>query len=345
MRGSRVGPLIRLLLTLALLALLFARVDLGEVLRVVRQANPRYLLPVLLLYLCAIAANTLKWGVLLRAQGVRVPWPLLARYTFVGLFFNNLLPTAVGGDVARGFGLRQYTQRGADAAVSIAMDRLIGLIALTGSALLAVLVAQLGGVGGSTALGNAFLVSLVATTALLVALALLLSRRTRAAIQRALAWSVARLPLLRPLLLVYGNVAAAIGAYRHQPAALLVALTIAFGTWLFSNLVNYLLSLSLAGAGAPPLSLLHIFLFNPLIGLSQLVPLSIGGLGLNQNLYDAFYHQLLGYDGAHVAAVSFLMQLVVYLTSLPGGLLWWTSRGSVPTDVLGATAESPPARP
>ena len=50
-------------------------------------------------------------------------------YTFVGSFFNNFLPANVGGDVMRGFGLAQYTERSAEAAVSVIVDRIIGLVA------------------------------------------------------------------------------------------------------------------------------------------------------------------------------------------------------------------------
>ena len=124
----------RVLITLVLLAFLLSRVEGEAVLLAIRQAKGGYVLLAVLLYLGAILSNALKWGVLLRAQGVDVPWSALLRYTFVGLFFNNLLPGAVGGDLMRGYGLARYTRRGADAAVSVVVDRLIGLIALTSSA-------------------------------------------------------------------------------------------------------------------------------------------------------------------------------------------------------------------
>lgn len=333
--------LLRLALTLALLAFLLGRVELRAVGAALRAADGRLLLLALLLYLCAILSHALKWGVLLRAQGVAVPWSALLRYTFVGLFFNNLLPSAVGGDVMRGYGMALYTRRGADAAVSVVVDRLVGLIALTGSAVLALLYAQLRELATGTDLSGTFWVALLATGGLLSLFALMVSRRMQVAIEQGLA----RVGWLRPLLPLYGRLARAVGAYRHQPGVLLLALGIALGTWLFANLVNYTLSLALAPA--QPLTLLHIFIFNPLVGLSQLLPLSIGGLGLNQNLYDAFYHHLLGYEQAHVVALSFLMQAVVYLTSLPGGLIAWAARGGEPqpTQEVEATHVSSTSHP
>ena len=85
------------------------------------QADPIYVALAVLLYVAAILTNTFKWGILLRAQGVEAPWSVLVRFTFVGLFFNNLLPAAVGGDLMKGYELTRYTRRGADAAVPMTL--------------------------------------------------------------------------------------------------------------------------------------------------------------------------------------------------------------------------------
>lgn len=289
------------------------------------QADPIYVALALLLYVAAILTNTLKWGILLRAQGVEAPWSVLVRFTFVGLFFNNLLPAAVGGDLMKGYELTRYTRRGADAAVSIIVDRIIGLIAVTGTAIVSVVYAQVLQAAEGTDLTGTFWASVIATIALISGFMLIISRRMRTWVGNLLEQIAQRFPFLRPLVPIYNKLAESFGAYRHQPGVIFLTLGIALFTWVFSNLVNYTLSLSLhpAANGLEPISLLTIFIFNPLIGLSQMIPASIGGLGLNQNLYEAFYHQLAGYNQTHVVAVSFLMQFVVYLTSLPGGVIWW----------------------
>jgi glycosyltransferase 2 family protein len=343
MSRALVGTLVRLLIAIALLVFLFSRVDAEQVLAAMARANPPYVLLAIVLYLGAILSNALRWGILLRAQGVEVPWPALLRYTFVGLFFNNLLPAAVGGDVMRGYGVARDTRRRADAAVSVVVDRIIGLLALTSSAVVAVLYAQFQHAAGGADLAPTFWIAVVVTAALVTGFLLMISRRMRQGVGRILARVAEHVSFLRPLVPVYEKLADSIGAYRHQPGVILLAFGIALFTWLFSNLVNYLLSLSLytPGSEQAPLSLLHIFIFNPLVGLAQLVPLSIGGLGLNQNLYDGFYHQLLGYNQAHVVALSFLMQLVIYLTSLPGAFVWWLGRNRAIPQPVGEPHHEP----
>ena len=70
-----------------------------------------------------------------------MPFGAVLRFIFVGFFFNNFLPANVGGDVMRGFSLARYTDRGADAAVSVIVDRVIGLMAYMTTAALAAFIA------------------------------------------------------------------------------------------------------------------------------------------------------------------------------------------------------------
>ena len=52
-------------------------------------ANYWYLSLGLALFVIAVMTNAVKWYILLRAQGIPVPFIPLMNYTFVGFFFNN----------------------------------------------------------------------------------------------------------------------------------------------------------------------------------------------------------------------------------------------------------------
>jgi len=308
---------IKLLISLGLIVWLFQRIDVGEVVAMLRTARPLLVVMATLMYLGAILSNALKWGVLLRAQKVYVPWRVLVEYTFVGVFFNNFLPANVGGDVMRGYGLSKYIRRRADAAVSVVVDRLIGLMALTSMAIVSALVAFVQHAANNQDLLAITGVAIVSTVGLGGGFALMLSRRLRARVELV----VQRTPVLRPFAPLYGRLSEAVGAYRHRADVLVLAFVIALGTWVLSNLTQWFLAESLGG-GMP---LLYIFLFNPLIGLVLLIPISIGGLGVNQNIFPFFYG-LVGVPETLAVSVSFLLQFIIYLTSLPGGVLWWRER-------------------
>lgn len=306
--------LLKLVVSAALIVFIFSRVDLTALRARLAGAHGLFILLALIVYFGAIVLNTAKWAVLLRAQVPGVPFSALLRYTFIGVFFNNVLPANIGGDVMRGYGLSAYTERKLDAAASVIVDRLIGLIAFVSSAVVAAVIALY-----TTHLPDLLVVgavALIALAALVFAFIVLFSRRLRARLVRLFDWS-----LLRPLAPIYGRLADAFSAYRFRYRTLLAAFGIGVAGLMLTNVVNYLLSESIGGG----ISFLAIALFNPLIALVLLIPISVGGLGVNQNAYVGFYG-LVGVAHDHALAVSLLMQVMIILSSLPGGLFWLRGR-------------------
>ena len=122
---------IKVVVSLGLIAYLLGRVGTDEVVEAMRSASTHYLyiLVALAIYFGAIAVGSVKWQILLKAQGIRVPLGSLLSFTFVGLFFGNFLPTNVGGDLVRGYDLARHTLLPAETAVSVVVDRMLGLIA------------------------------------------------------------------------------------------------------------------------------------------------------------------------------------------------------------------------
>ena len=97
--------LIKIGVTLAIIVFLFSRVDLAVLAQHIARANVALLLIALALYFFAIFLGAVKWQVLVHAQDLDTPLRDLLAYSLVGLFFGNLLPSNVGGDVVRAYGL------------------------------------------------------------------------------------------------------------------------------------------------------------------------------------------------------------------------------------------------
>lgn len=308
---DRLITLFKIVVSLGLIAYLFTRIDLVQVGEVLKSANYWYLLPATLLYLGAMSNAGLKWYILLRAQGIQIPFRAVLSYTYVGFFFNNFLPANVGGDLMRGYGLARYTEQAAEAAVSVVVDRIVGLMAFMSSAVIAALVAvffmhqeNLRGVEVAATIGLA---------AIAAGFAVILSRRVRALVERLFAWK-----LLAPFAPIYSRLSAALNAYRHSYGPLALAFCTSLLTLVLTNFTDYFIAQSLGG-GIP---LIYIFLFNPIIAFVLLVPISVGGLGVIQAVYPFFYG-LVGVPSSLAFTVSLLKQLIIYVTSLVGGVLWW----------------------
>jgi uncharacterized membrane protein YbhN (UPF0104 family) len=90
------------------------------------------LLPAFLLASANIALGGLRWRLLMHALGAReLPSAATAiRVFFVGLFYNTLVPGAVGGDVVRGVVSRRNFDNPLASYVVVFLERLIGLSAL-----------------------------------------------------------------------------------------------------------------------------------------------------------------------------------------------------------------------
>ena len=309
--------ILKIVVSLGLITFALWRVDLAKVAAQLVSANPWYILLAVLLYTAAIISNGIKWQILLRAQGVMVPFGPVLQFLYAGFFFNNFLPANVGGDVIRGYGLARYTDRNADAAVSVVVDRIVGLIAYMSTAAVAAIVAV--NLTGIAALKRVEWVAFVALAVVMGTFALLLSRRLRNLISRLFA-----LRLLAPLAPLWTRVSEAFNAYRFKYSALALAYGVALVGIAFTSAVNWCLSQSMGGQMSLPV----ILLFNPLIALVLMVPISIGGIGVSQTAYPFFYG-LAGVPAAHALAVSLLMQAVAIVASLPGGVFWlmWKRQG------------------
>lgn len=271
----------------------------------------------LVVYFTAIGFNVLKWQHLLRTLDVDVPYPTLYRHQLVGLFFANLPLSMLGADIARGWDLARQTEgHNAEIAVSVLVDRLIGLAAYLVAAVLGLAVAVV-------VLGYAELSWLLATIAVVLllfatAFAVLMSQRLRSLVERLFGWG----PLSR-LLPTYQQLSDSVQVYRTHAGALFVAFGIGMATVAATCVVNYLAALTV-GADVP---LVWVFILTPLTPFALYIPSIASGLGVNQLVFVALYHNLTGLLAqAPAVAMSLVMQVTIYMASLPGAVLWWRKK-------------------
>jgi len=113
---------------LGLLAFLLWQVNWQELTHIISQASVGYVGAALLIELLNVTPRVLRWRALLVTQqgtaGAKEPFLRLLSIYLVGSFFNNFLPSNVGGDSVRMLRLGQLTGRGVDAASSVLVERL-----------------------------------------------------------------------------------------------------------------------------------------------------------------------------------------------------------------------------
>ena len=68
-----------------------------------------------------------RWSLLLKVQDIKIGFWTAVRLHLLGIFYNNCLPTAVGGDLIRAWYVTNHTDKKVEAALSVFVDRIIGL--------------------------------------------------------------------------------------------------------------------------------------------------------------------------------------------------------------------------
>ena len=135
---------IKLSVSIVLLVVLFSRIDVAQLWQTARQASVPWLLAALVVFGISTAVAVWRWNLLLQAQHVDIGfWPLIGSF-LVATFFNNFLPSNIGGDVIRISDTGRHANSKTLATTVVLMDRVLGLMAL-------VLVAAV----GATAIGRA----------------------------------------------------------------------------------------------------------------------------------------------------------------------------------------------
>ena len=275
------SPAIKGLVSIALLALLLSRTDAARLWMQFQAASPVWLAAALGLYLVAMLGATWRWALLVEAQGIDVPRRALFSSYLVATFFNNFLPSNIGGDVIRIRDTGRQAQSKTLAATVVLIDRGIGLFAL-------VLVAAVGASAVSTPGRGA-----VPVPASWLWLGLAIGAGICAPIVMAPA-GIAR--LLQPLRVLHpewveeriARVTQALYRFRSRPAALVGC----FGGAVAVQAVLVVFYAAVARSLAIPIPLAHLAVLVPVSFVVQMLPVSMNGLGVREAVFSVYFARL-----------------------------------------------------
>lgn len=137
MNRSNLAFSIKLVLGLGLVLLLVSQKDVWHgAISLLTGLSPQGVALVLLIPLPLVWASCLKWRLLLRYRGCDIGLPRLMRYYVIGYFFNNFLPSSVGGDLARSYLVGRQIGSQAESIAAVFLERLTGLLTLVGLAVI-----------------------------------------------------------------------------------------------------------------------------------------------------------------------------------------------------------------
>jgi uncharacterized protein (TIRG00374 family) len=250
--------------------------------------------------------STLRWHIILK-KDINVPFPRLLSIYFIGMFFNNFLPTLVGGDVVKAYYLYRDSRKGGVSLASIFLDRYSGFTAL-------MTITALATYSGYSLIANTSIPWLLfALLAGFVAISLVIW------IDLFHGWVVRILNRVK-LFGINNKIDAfykALMGYKGDRGVLLKIFFISVFIQVSIIVGYYILS---RGIGME-MPLNYFFMFVPLATVVAMLPVSLAGLGIREGAF-VFLFAKAGGTSAEALSISLLFFFIMVVVSLIGGVAY-----------------------
>jgi uncharacterized membrane protein YbhN (UPF0104 family) len=285
---------LRLAVSAALLGWIARQTDWPSVGRAFGALRVEYWLAALGILLVAQTISALRWQLFARA--LRFPHTLtqMTGYYLIGMFFNLVLPTSVGGDIMRVLYLDGRSGRKLAAFASVILERLNGLFVLVALASTAVLLSPMELPAWISAS-----IAMIAGCGVLGLLLLPLVVRSGRLPAPRLRQLQTMLQLLR------------------APRTLISATLLSLFVQVAGVLIVWLIGTGLQA----PIPAAYYWVLVPMVSLLTLLPVSINGMGVREGGVVLFLAPL-GVEHATALTLAFLWFLVYAAGSLLGGVVY-----------------------
>ncbi|MFQ5683476.1 MAG: lysylphosphatidylglycerol synthase transmembrane domain-containing protein [Candidatus Binatia bacterium] len=307
--------LLKILVSVGLMVFLISRIDVNRFLRVISSAHLSYLGVALTGYFLGQIISSIRWAILARPLGFRNPIKEFTLFYLIGMFFNLLAPSTVGGDVGRVFYLARdgnHDQRTkwlgstAPAVASVIMDRAIGMAVMVWIGALALLVFP-----------QYSLPAFIRYPTFVIALGLICGWMLLSPINKY--FRGREHPVVKKLSLV-------LETYQNHRQVVMQAMIFSLVVHLIQAWIQILLGQALDVQIPWSFSLI----LYPLVGLFSALPVSFSGFGLREGSY-LFLLPTIGISPEKAITVGLIWFIIVAFDSLIGGAVFILRKNSLPS--------------
>jgi len=298
--------------------------DLGKVKDVLFSMNMWVFAAALGLYFLSQLVFVSRWYLLLRVQGIKISYWAAVRLHFLGLFYNNILPSSVGGDFLRAWYVTKHTDKKLEAFLSVFVDRVIGLFGMLLMAFVCfwfVPAEVRSGMLDFSGAGEAaveqpgidlkMILLVVLGIGVVLAAGVCLTKRGRGLIRKAF------ILIEEKGLSALKKGHAAIMIYWGKKIALVGALLLTFscqgififGLWLVGREIGI-------DADAK-----YYYIFFPISWLLGALPISVGGAGIMELSLKRMFISVCGVESGKSLVLAFSQRILLLLGSLPGAII------------------------
>lgn len=302
-----IGLLVKGVVSVLLLVFLMRKVDWASSESRLIAASPAPLAVALALLIVAVFFAALRWRMLVGRSGAPMSTAQAVQLTFAGMFFGQVLPATIGGEVVRGVLACRSGLGWRDVVSGIVLDRVTALLASVLLILAGLPSLSEVATGNGASLMWTALASVVLVMFLAAGLCIDLVPLPRVLTQRS--WINAGLALAQQVRTGLAS--------RTGIAALGLSLVIHLSTVFVVLLIGDGL-----GVTVTPLA---GFVIVPVAILAAAVPVSVNGWGVREGVMVAGF-ALFGISSGDALLISILLGFGVILSVLPGSITWLALR-------------------
>ncbi|MBU1887663.1 MAG: flippase-like domain-containing protein [Candidatus Omnitrophica bacterium] len=295
---------LRFIVSFGLLATLLwiMRKDIESISSILKNCNKAFLIIALVINIAPTILMGLRLKLLLKGQKISMGMKDVMYLTFIGFFFNNFLPTAIGGDIAKAYYTSKKTNNKLGSYAAVLSDRLFGLIATTFIAVIGMVF--IGRTLNNNALFYGILIVFIASIAIIFFLFNIKAE------DQAFSGTGIMNKIKNKIYQLYS----AINLYRNHKLLMTRIALLSILIQCCAIVTIYFFVLSIGGS----IPLLKLFLIIPMVWAVSMAP-SINGLGVREGAFMYFLKGDIGTERAF--AISLLWLGVIILYSIAGGIL------------------------
>jgi len=302
---------LKILVTVLLFSWVLSQVDLDSLASSLSNIQLFYFALAITCHAIAFFIFSVRWWYLYKTEDNSSKYRDTIKSYYLGLFFNNFLPTGIGGDVVRILRLRKL---GYDTHILISsslMDRILGLTSILMMGLIALSITPNFAISPNTKLFITA-IAILAPLGLMFLFSDYMPRLTKVVSQKLHKGKLTEFIL---------TVLSTLHEYRHKRPRVLIALILSIIAQYFIIISYVLIGVSLD----INLSIAIYFIIIPIVFLATSLPISVGGLGVREGVIVSLF-SLFNVDTQSAIALSFLYFVTILLLSLPGGLVLLTNK-------------------
>lgn len=305
---NKLSFIIKLLVSAGLIIFILYRVNFKEVAAALTSMSLLWYGTALFTWGLFFVFVVWKWKIILKYQGFSVPYLYLMRLYLTGIFFNNFLPSTIGGDGYRIYKLIKYSKTNYQSALSVLIDRLSGFFALLILALIFALVKY------KTI--EPMILYLVCGINLVFWIGIYILKHEK---MYTLLMKILKKFNLTKISELVHEIYDALNKYKTK--YYIPVLGFSFLAQLTNISVNYFIGTALGA----DISIINYVLYFPLIAILATIPITVNGLGLRENLYVSFFMRT-GMRKEVAFALSVGYYILTVISSIAGGI-WYMFAG------------------